>query len=83
MSPHNRGRQIAPAYASITSAIEAEQIAAYSQPPNEFDSSAAASLYREQPVLYAGEVYQHGVAAPEQLHCKFLHSGRNAGTSYQ
>lgn len=71
MSPHNLGRQIAPAYASITSAIEAEQVAAYSQ-PSEFDTNATTTLYREQPVLYAGEVYQHGVAAPEQLHCKSL-----------
>jgi len=69
MSPHNRGRQIGPAYATVTSVIQADQMAAYPQAP-EFDSSAASTLYREQPVLYAGEVYQQGVAAPEQLHCK-------------
>jgi hypothetical protein len=69
MSPHNRGRQIAPVYASISSAIEAEQIATYPDPP-EFDASQTGPLYGEQTVLYAGEVYQHGVAAPEQLHRK-------------
>ena len=56
-------------YNNINSAIEAEQLAAYPDPP-EFDASQTAPLYREQTVLYAGEVYQHGVAAPEQLHCK-------------
>lgn len=61
---------MAPVYASISSAIEAEQTTAYPDPP-EFDASQMAPLYREQTVLYAGEVYQHGVAAPEQLHCKW------------
>jgi len=80
MSPNNRGQQIAPAYASITSVIEADQMAAYSQAPA-FDSSAVTTLYREQPVLYAGEVYQQGVAAPEQLHCMFSLYDPSHGTS--
>jgi len=69
MSPLNRGRQIAPAYARTSSTLEPEQTAAFSNQP-EFDSSQMTSLYREQTVLYAGEAYQHGVAAPKQLHCK-------------
>ena len=80
MSPHNHGQQIAPAYASITSVIESDQMVAYSQAPG-FDSSATTTLYREQPVLYAGEVYQQGVAAPEQLHCRFALYNAMHGTS--
>jgi len=84
MSPHNRGQQMAPAYASITSVIEADQMAAYSQAPG-FDTSTTTTLYREQPVLYAGEVYQQGVAAPEQLHCRFslFDTKHGTSTSYQ